>query len=66
LADEPTGSVDTVIGNRIIDFLIDLCDQKKVTLILATHNHEVAARTNRIIRIRNGQVEGISPSASFE
>jgi len=66
LADEPTGSVDTVIGNRIIDFLIDLCDQKKVTLILATHNHEVAARTNRIIRIRNGQVEGISPSASSE
>jgi len=64
LADEPTGSVDTVIGNRIIDFLIDLCDQKKVTLILATHNHEVAARTNRIIRIRNGRVEGISPSAS--
>ncbi len=60
LADEPTGSVDTFIGNRIMDFLIDLCEQKKVTLIIATHNHEVAARTKRIIRIRSGQVEGIS------
>ena len=57
LADEPTGSVDTVIGNKILDFLVDLCDTKKITMVIATHNHEVAARTKRIIRMRNGLIE---------
>jgi ABC-type lipoprotein export system ATPase subunit len=62
LADEPTGSVDTLIGNRIIDFLLDRCEQKKMTIIIATHNHEVAGRTKRIIKIKNGLVEDIFPS----
>jgi len=57
LADEPTGSVDTAIGNRILDFLISLCDQRKITMVVATHNHEVAAQTKRIIRMRNGLIE---------
>ena len=57
LADEPTGSVDTVIGNKILDFLVGLCDKKKITMVIATHNHEVAARTKRIIRMRNGLIE---------
>jgi putative ABC transport system ATP-binding protein len=57
LADEPTGSVDTTTGNRILDFLVNLCDQKKVTMIIATHNHEVAAKTNRVIKMRNGLFE---------
>jgi putative ABC transport system ATP-binding protein len=57
LADEPTGSVDTVIGNKILDFLVSLCDKKKITMVIATHNHEVAAKTKRIIRMRNGQIE---------
>jgi putative ABC transport system ATP-binding protein len=64
LADEPTGSVDTLIGNRIIDFLLDRCEQKKMTIIVATHNHEIAGRTKRIVRIKNGLVEDISPSVS--
>lgn len=62
LADEPTGSVDTLIGNRIMGSLLDLCEQKRVTMIIATHNHEIAQRTRRTIRIKNGQVESISPS----
>ena len=57
LADEPTGSVDTFIGNQIIDFLLDLCEEKRITMIVATHNHELASRTGRIIRLRNGRVE---------
>jgi len=60
LADEPTGNVDTLIGNRIMDFLLGLCEQKKMTMIIATHNHEISARTRRTIRIKNGQVEAIS------
>jgi len=57
LADEPTGSVDSFIGNQIIDLLLDLCEEKRITMIVATHNHELASRTERIIRLRNGQVE---------
>lgn len=57
LADEPTGSVDTFIGNQIIDFLLALCREKQITMLVATHNHELASRTNRIIRLRNGLVE---------
>ena len=57
LADEPTGSVDTTTGNRILDFLVNLCGEKKITMIIATHNHEVAAKTNRVIKIRNGLLE---------
>jgi putative ABC transport system ATP-binding protein len=57
LADEPTGSVDTVAGNAILDFLVALCRQKKMSMVIATHNHEVAARTDRILRIRNGRIE---------
>jgi putative ABC transport system ATP-binding protein len=62
LADEPTGNVDPLIGNRIMDFLLDLCGHNKMTLIIATHNHEIAARTRRTIRIKNGQVDAISLS----
>lgn len=57
LADEPTGSVDTVTGNVILDFLVALCRQKKMSMVIATHNHEVAAKTDRILRIRNGRIE---------
>jgi ABC-type lipoprotein export system ATPase subunit len=57
LADEPTGSVDTVTGNAILDFLVALCRQKTMSMIIATHNHEVAAKTDRMIRIRNGRLE---------
>ena len=64
LADEPTGSVDTLVGNRIIDLLLDLSNRKNTTLIIATHNHEIAGRTKRIIRIKNGEVENICLSLS--
>jgi len=57
LADEPTGSVDTVTGTAILDFLVALCRQKKMSMVIATHNHEVAAKTDRILRIRNGRIE---------
>ena len=57
LADEPTGNVDTTNGNRIMDFLVSMCDKKKITMIVATHNHEIAAKTKRIIKIRNGLIE---------
>ena len=64
LADEPTGSVDTAVGHRILDQLIRLCDEKKRTAVIATHNLQIAERTKRIIRLRDGLLEGISLTAA--
>jgi putative ABC transport system ATP-binding protein len=54
LADEPTGSLDTATGDRIIELLLALCTERKLTLVMATHNPEVAAKTGRTIWMRNG------------
>ncbi len=54
LADEPTGSVDTETGKAILDYLIHLCDSQGVTMLIATHNREIAADTHRILQMRDG------------
>ena len=60
LADEPTGNVDSDAGERIVDYLLRLCAEKKTTMLIATHSQEIAGRTGRIIRMRNGRIEGMS------
>ncbi len=57
LADEPTGSVDTETGRRILDFLLKQCRDQGTTMLLATHNEEIAAGTDRIIHIKNGLID---------
>ncbi len=57
LADELTGNLDTLTGDMIMKLMINLCREKRFTLVLATHNHEIAARADRIIRMRNGLIE---------
>lgn len=57
LADEPTGNLDTVTGEMVMDFLLRLCTEKKITMLLATHNLDIAGKTNRIIRMKNGMIE---------
>lgn len=57
LADEPTGNLDTVTGEMVMDFLLRLCTEKKITMLLATHNLDIASKTNRIIRMKNGMIE---------
>ena len=54
LADEPTGSVDTETGDRILDRLFGYCRDHRATMILATHNREIVERARRVIRLRNG------------
>ncbi len=61
LADEPTGSVDTETGSRILEFLGRKCRERGTTMLLATHNAEIAGQADRIIHIRNGRVKGSSP-----
>ena len=54
LADEPTGNLDGVNGQAIMDLLFGLRDRHGATLVLVTHAPELAARCDRIIRLADG------------
>ncbi len=58
LADEPTGNLDGANGAAIMDLLFGLRDRHGATLVLVTHAPELAARCDRVIRLRDGRVEG--------
>jgi len=57
LADEPTGNLDTKSGQEIMELLLNLNREHGTTLIIVTHAADIAAHTQRIIRIRDGVVE---------
>ncbi|KQB98467.1 ABC transporter [Loktanella sp. 1ANDIMAR09] len=57
LADEPTGNLDETNGAAIIDLLFDLRNRHGATLILVTHANELAARCDRVIRLRDGRID---------
>jgi putative ABC transport system ATP-binding protein len=58
LADEPTGNLDTKSGNEVVDILLKLNETRATTLLFVTHDPEIAAKTQRIILLRDGLVEG--------
>ncbi|MDF1856142.1 ABC transporter ATP-binding protein [Pseudooceanicola sp.] len=62
LADEPTGNLDEANGAAIVDLLFDLRDRHGATLILVTHSQELAARCDRVIRLRDGRL--VAPDAA--
>lgn len=57
LADEPTGNLDEATGKAIMDLLFGLQDRHGATLIMVTHAPELAARCDRVIRLRDGRIE---------
>lgn len=56
LADEPTGNLDTQTGNTIIELFKKLNTEKNVTIIIVTHEPDVAAHAHRIIELRDGSI----------
>jgi putative ABC transport system ATP-binding protein len=57
LADEPTGNLDADTGREALDLLIDLRERSGVTLVLVTHDPQVASRARRRIHLRAGRIE---------
>jgi len=58
LADEPTGNLDEANGRAIMDMLFDLRDRHGATLVLVTHAPDLAARCDRVVRLRDGRIDG--------
>jgi len=55
LGDEPTGNLDSVMGNKILEMLINLNKTQKKTLIIVTHDSDIAKKADRIIIFKDGQ-----------
>jgi putative ABC transport system ATP-binding protein len=58
LADEPTGSLDSASGKKILDLLEVLRVQRGLTVVMVTHDPGIAARADRIVRMLDGRVVG--------
>jgi len=64
LADEPTGNLDSAIGRQIIDLLLALNRDYGSTLVLVTHDVELASFTQRIVTLRDGRIVSDRPPVS--
>ena len=56
LADEPTGNLDSKSGGEIVELLKNLCAERQMTLIIATHDARVAAQAQRVIELIDGRI----------
>jgi putative ABC transport system ATP-binding protein len=65
-ADEPTGDLDSETANQIMDVLVDLNREQRLTFVLVTHDQAVGDRCERIIRMRDGLVEAEGPVTAQE
>lgn len=63
LCDEPTGALDSKTGKMIIELLQETCHKTKTTTIIITHNAIIAEIADKVIRVKNGQVESITKNA---
>jgi len=57
MADEPTGNLDSKVGQEIMDLLFKLNRERNTTLLIITHDQRIASQAQRTIRIRDGLIE---------
>jgi putative ABC transport system ATP-binding protein len=60
VADEPTGNLDETTGKQIVDLLFTKHAERGMTLVLVTHDTQLAQRCDRVIRLRSGRIDGAS------
>ena len=65
-ADEPTGSLDAETSEKVIELIFNLNKEAGTTLILVTHDNELAAKTQRIIRLKGGMIVDDIPTLKGE
>ena len=66
LADEPTGALDTATGRGVMTLLAELVEERNLTVVVVTHEPEIAARAGRTVRMRDGRIvgDGAAPGSS--
>jgi lipoprotein-releasing system ATP-binding protein len=64
LADEPTGNLDAATGQGVLELLRDLNREQRLTMIMVTHDAQIAAQADRIVRLAEGRIEEWAPALS--
>jgi putative ABC transport system ATP-binding protein len=59
MADEPTGNLDSKAGKEIMEIILNLNREKKMTTIIVTHDPNIAAQTGRVLHLRDGALEAV-------
>lgn len=59
LCDEPTGALDSKTGIQVLSLLCDVCRTHNATVVIITHNAQIAPLGNRVIRVKNGGIESV-------
>jgi ABC-type lipoprotein export system ATPase subunit len=60
LADEPTGNLDSLTGNSILQLLRRISSESRTTILMATHSEEFAATVDTVVRMRDGRIEEVA------
>jgi len=63
-ADEPTGSLDSLTGEKVMDLLTDLARQQGATVVIVTHEARIAAYADRVATVRDGIASAVDPPAT--